>query len=541
MDPGGFGWRVNAKAKSSSKKQKKKTDSQKRETITKNSEGVLEQTYYKNHLDIVTEQNKILKERVEQLERENKDLKNSVYNLSFLYNSCAHALQNGQRSGDVDSSPLPFDLHSALSTSYDIPSFPKSLDQKKYPDHLGRGRSEGLLAKKTDLLGHGGSVYCLKFSPCGKLLASGSFDKTVRIWDLKSTKQQSCFEEHQLNVSDLSWSNDSNLLLSGAYDRTVKLWDIQTGTPLRNFETAGFVQSVMFEPVYNNVFYVACTKKQIKAFDPRTGKVCQVFNNNAMVNSLYVYAQGTLLLTGDNYGCLKTWYAPSGECICSVDNDKHQKPISHVHASRPNSDAGSRLVAVNSYDNVIRVYDQLQSKISMPPHQPQPPQPSLSPASKSGDPAFPDQAQQPEQDEEKSNLHLLHELRSHKNKNWPIRSSFYHGYHYRGKNEWKSGISGSGNTKSTSIPNDDEEIETSLDRQTGRASCEDTILLATGSVDSHVYVYDVGGPTGSSQMIQKLRGHRDMVYAAEFHPRDLLLATASADFTVRLWAPKQIV
>ena len=47
----------------------------------------------------------------------------------------------------------------------------------------------------------------------------------------------------------------------------------------------------------------------------------------------------------------------------------------------------------------------------------------------------------------------------------------------------------------------------------GRASCEDTILLATGSVDSHVYVYDVGGPTGSSQMIQKLRGSNVICFA----------------------------
>ena len=44
-------------------------------------------------------------------------------------------------------------------------------------------------------------------------------------------------------------------------------------------------------------------------------------------------------------------------------------------------------------------------------------------------------------------------------------------------------------------------------------------------------------PLGTGELVQRLRGHTDRVYAVDFHPQEALLATSSADFTVRLWAP----
>ena len=53
---------------------------------------------------------------------------------------------------------------------------------------------------------------------------------------------------HGLNISDLAWSHDSTLLLSGAYDKTCKLWDVKSGKQLDSFEGEGFVQCVRFHP-----------------------------------------------------------------------------------------------------------------------------------------------------------------------------------------------------------------------------------------------------------------------------------------------------
>jgi len=81
-----------------------------------------------------------------------------------------------------------------------------------------------------------------------------------------------------------------------------------------------------------------------------------------------------------------------------------------------------------------------------------------------------------------------------------------------------------------------------------------SMLLATGSADHRVYIYNV--PAGqqvrqpqcsffdrrsfllqdAAELVQKLEGHQDRVYSATFHPTEPLLASCSADFTIRLWA-----
>lgn len=66
------------------------------------------------------------------------------------------------------------------------------------------------------------------------------------MWDLL---QVLCFQEHQLNVSDVCWSNDGTVLLSGGFDHCVKEWDVSAGKALHSYsELQGFIQTVRFNP-----------------------------------------------------------------------------------------------------------------------------------------------------------------------------------------------------------------------------------------------------------------------------------------------------
>ena len=77
--------------------------------------------------------------------------------------------------------------------------------------------------------GHSGWVRSVTFSTDGALLASGSYDKTIKLWDMQTGGIVRTFSGHSDRVYSVCISADSAMIASGSDDKTICLWNIQTG------------------------------------------------------------------------------------------------------------------------------------------------------------------------------------------------------------------------------------------------------------------------------------------------------------------------
>ena len=81
--------------------------------------------------------------------------------------------------------------------------------------------------------GHLLAVTSVTWSPDGTLLASGSEDKTVKVWDTQTGEASQLLIGHSRTVSCLAFKpNDPSILVTGCLDATLKLWDLSTSSCL---------------------------------------------------------------------------------------------------------------------------------------------------------------------------------------------------------------------------------------------------------------------------------------------------------------------
>ncbi|ETO05968.1 WD-40 repeat-containing protein [Reticulomyxa filosa] len=156
----------------------------------------------------------------------------------------------------------------------------------------------------------------------GYTICSGSFDKTIRIWDIETTKQLITFNGHEDAIRCVKYGLNElvNIILSGSNDKSVRLWDIRSNKQIEIFNGhKNIVWSVEYSPfIINNNSNVICsgsTDKTIRFWDIRSNKnelyvmksdeqvICFKFiekklNNDICVNLCYGSTKGLIYVFG---------------------------------------------------------------------------------------------------------------------------------------------------------------------------------------------------------------------------------------------------
>jgi WD40 repeat protein len=127
-----------------------------------------------------------------------------------------------------------------------------------------------------ELKGHTDYIWAVDFSPDGKYLASGSSDKTARLWDLATGQTIYIFEGHAGEVGEVEFSPDGKSLLVGSAHAT-HLWDVASGRVVQAFSGIRGGGSVAFSPDGKYVVTVSFDDKNAQLWDIAIGQSMHTF------------------------------------------------------------------------------------------------------------------------------------------------------------------------------------------------------------------------------------------------------------------------
>ncbi|HTU48512.1 MAG TPA: WD40 repeat domain-containing protein [Bryobacteraceae bacterium] len=201
------------------------------------------------------------------------------------------------------------------------------------------------------LLGHTERVYFAAWRPDGRMLASASYDGTIKLWDWSSGEALRTLAGHSDMVFFVAFSPDGNYVASASRDGTAKIWRVESGEEVRTLSGhTHWVHSVAFSPD-GNLVATGSDDHSVKVWDPQTGNELYTLNgHDGSVMSVAFSPDGRYLASAGMDDVIRLWNL---EKRATVDGGVvHAGPVTGIAFS-----PDGRYLASASHDGTAKIWD----------------------------------------------------------------------------------------------------------------------------------------------------------------------------------------
>lgn len=222
---------------------------------------------------------------------------------------------------------------------------------------------------KSFLRDHTASIKSLKFSHNSKIIASGSIDRTIKLWNIKEKKLITTLTGHMGTINDIDFYYNDEFIISCSTDKTLKLWDLSSNSCVRTFE--GHTDSVRTVRFFGNKFIVSGSwDNTVKIWNMETGECLKTFIHNDDINTIDISKYGNFIIFGGrsqfirfiNYNIMKEVrnFMTKDDTITSIANDGNYIAIAFdrlfsddYSISLYDFDTGNFLKSFNGHEAVV--------------------------------------------------------------------------------------------------------------------------------------------------------------------------------------------